>query len=100
MSRTINTDEHPNVDELTESDRHRLLAAERRRHVLSILSERPTPVALDDLAGAVAARETGRDGAVETRVTDVQISLHHAHLPEMAELGVIDYDARTHRITQ
>lgn len=81
--------------ERMESDRHRLLAAERRRAVLDVLSNRPTPVALEDLVAAIVAREddpTVPDGELEKRVA---ISLHHNHLPLMTDLGVIDYDPAT-----
>ncbi|MFC7141450.1 hypothetical protein ACFQMA_16625 [Halosimplex aquaticum] len=99
MSRiTCETDDGNGDRELTDDECYDLLADERRRLALAELAERSAPIALDDLAAAVAAREV--DGATPS-ATDTQraaVSLHHAHLPRMADLGVIDYDAQTNRI--
>lgn len=83
--------------ELSESDRHRLLASERRRVVLDVLANRSPPVDLEDLAGAVAAREAdeGRDGSDAGRVA---IMLHHRHLPILTEIGVLEYEPSSRRI--
>ncbi|MGQ4557177.1 DUF7344 domain-containing protein [Halobellus sp. GM3] len=78
---------------LTESQRHQLLASDRRRLAIEILTERIAPVDLDALAAAISAREE-RDEAVDR----VAISLHHAHLPKMDDAGVLDYNAESHRI--
>ena len=78
--------------DLPPSDRHKLLATERRRVALDILSERGAPVDLEDLAAAIAAREANRDVADDEAVKQVAISLHHTHLPMLADFGVIDYD--------
>ena len=82
----------------TESDRHRLLAVERRRVLVDVLADHRSPISLAELAKAVAGRETdGRDidaGTVE-RIT---IALHHQHLPLMAEAGVVDYDPDSKRV--
>jgi hypothetical protein len=92
MSRSPNEDTraYAGTAGLSTSDRHRVLAARHRRRVLDALAERTTPVDLETLAAAVAAREEG--GADEETVAQVSISLHHTHLPLMADVGVVDYD--------
>lgn len=87
------------IGRLTERERHRLLAAERRRTTFEVLSERSAPIELDALVAAVAARENGTSPVDEETRKRVTISLHHKHLPLMVDLGVIDYNADTTRIT-
>lgn len=84
---------------LTESERHRLLADERRRLALDVLAERATPVELADLADEIAAREDGLDAVDEETLGRVRVSLHHNHLPMMDDLGVADYDLASHSVT-
>ncbi|WP_162224554.1 DUF7344 domain-containing protein [Halorussus amylolyticus] len=62
-----------------------VLATERRRNVLYALYESAGRVALSDLADEVASVE----GADFERVAT---SLHHVHLPRLAEVGVVEYD--------
>lgn len=88
---------------LTDSDRHRLFAAERRRIALELLEEADLPFALEELATAITDRETElgtreADAPDAGDVERVAISLHHVHLPLMADLGVVDYDAASKRV--
>ncbi|MFC7132704.1 MULTISPECIES: DUF7344 domain-containing protein [Salinibaculum] len=92
QSPTDSTREYAGIEDLPTSDRHKLLAAECRRAVLDILTERAGPVDLEELAVAIAAREAAEDAVNEKTVERVAIGLHHNHLPLMAEFGVIDYD--------
>lgn len=92
------TAEHPSVASLPETDRRRLLAAERRRLALAVLAEQTTPVELAELAPEIAAREAGVDAIEEEAVEQVAITLHHTHLPTLAEVGVVEYDLRSQRI--
>lgn len=66
------------------------LAARRRRLALSVLVEREPPIDVGTLSQAVAEREgsTPDDRAVH----HVQMSLHHAHLPKLADAGLVEYD--------
>lgn len=75
---------------LTESERHRLLASERRRVLLSVLADESTPISLDELATAVAAEEPDSPDAADHTAT--RVTLHHTHLPQMSHLDIIDYD--------
>ncbi|UPV74819.1 hypothetical protein M0R89_01815 [Halorussus limi] len=64
-----------------------VLVAERRRRALYVLHRRGGPVALSDLAEAVASCE-GEDADVER----VAASLHHVHLPKLVAANVAEYD--------
>ncbi|MDS0478679.1 hypothetical protein [Natrinema sp. 1APR25-10V2] len=80
--------------ELDEDDVFRLLSAQRRRHVLSLLSENgdePVPVA--DLAREIAATETGGPIAVGSDAYEtVYVALYQSHLPALEEAGVIRWN--------
>jgi len=82
------------VEELTESEQHRLLADERRQVVLESLPATGAELDLEELAAAVLERE---DGDPATR-GEVAVSLHHIHLPVLEDLGILHYDADSHRV--
>lgn len=84
---------------LSESARHWALSDERRRILLEELSARQEPVELDDLASAIARAETAREPGPEAR-RRLSISLHHVHLPKLAEFGVVTYDPHTRRVSR
>ncbi|MDG5778334.1 hypothetical protein QA599_17935 [Haloarculaceae archaeon H-GB1-1] len=84
--------------DLSTSDRYEVLAAERRRVTLDILAERATPVDLENLATAVTEREADAERDDGETVEQVAISLHHNHLPKMADFGAIDYDPEATRV--
>lgn len=65
---------------------------ETRRAVLDILASRPGPVARSALARELAARETSGSPS-ESAVSDVEVQLHHVHLPKLDEADLVDYDA-------
>lgn len=100
MPQTISefTTEYPSIAGLTESERHRLLSKERRRLALDVLADKSHSVELAELVDEIAGREYGSDVDEETRQR-IRISLHHVHLPQMAELGVISYDGESTTIT-
>lgn len=76
-----------------------LLANERRQALLSVLATRGGPVDVDELTRAIAALETSTDATDvdESDLRRVRLTLHHVHLPKMADYGVISYD-RNHRM--
>lgn len=91
MSQSSSAETDSGTVELSESDRHLLLAVERRRVALDLLTEGGALIFLDDLAAAVAEREANGTVATDEVVERVAVSLHHGHLPKMEELGVIEY---------
>lgn len=86
------------TEHLTDTERHGLLASERRRVALSVLAGRSTPVDLSELAATVAARETDTDADDARAVERVAVALHHAHLPKLDDFGVVDYDPEARRV--
>ena len=71
-----------------------LLADQRRQEVLACLVDDTRPMPLADLAEDVAARENeGPRAEVPTEtVRTIATSLHHVHLPKLADAGAIEYD--------
>ncbi|WP_049924990.1 DUF7344 domain-containing protein [Halopiger goleimassiliensis] len=90
------TDDDEDLDAVYEA-----LADERRRTVLSVLGAQYHPISTETLARDVAAREAGtteRDVSSE-RVASVRTSLVHAHLPLLAECGLVTYDAEDDHVS-
>ncbi|WP_121820505.1 DUF7344 domain-containing protein [Halostella salina] len=82
---------------LSNSERHRLLASAQRRAVVGVLADRSVPIELNELAAAVAAEPT--DDTTDGRTArETATALHHHHLPMMADLGAIEYDAETNAV--
>lgn len=71
-----------------------LLADRRRRHVLKCLKDNSRPVAMPDLAREVAAHENGGSRAAipKEEVAAVHTSLHHNHIPKLADAEAIEFD--------
>ncbi|WP_227131703.1 DUF7344 domain-containing protein [Halorubellus salinus] len=80
-----------------ESTRHQVLAEERRRTACDVLAEREHDVQLGDLADAVAGREASDHAPASTEA--VRVTLHHVHLPLLDDVGAVDYDPSTTRVT-
>jgi len=83
---------------LTATERHRLLAAERRRLVLTVLSNCTTPVELEALALRLTRQEANIEASDAVDVEQVMHSLHHKHLPMMDDLDVLSYDNETSQV--
>jgi len=81
--------------DLTDSERCRILADERRRLVLDILEGQAGGLRLDELAETVVDRSDGQPGK-RSATNRVRVSLHHKHLPLLEAYGVIEYDHETH----
>lgn len=77
---------------------HRLLASERRRHLLSYLSTNAShPVSREELVDVIAEWEQPDPGP-ETHRVRIETDLHHVHLPKLADAEVIDYDPVTEAV--
>lgn len=100
MSESTNESPHEQsgVAELTESDWHRLQSNDRRRVLLDVLEGRATPVKLYDVAAEIVEDEANNGGSASDQRDQVAIALHHKHLPQMTEMGLIDYDPESHSI--
>ncbi|WP_199722489.1 hypothetical protein [Haloarcula sp. Atlit-47R] len=86
------------IERLNDSEYYRILSSDRRRTTLEVLTEQTDPVELESLAREVATRENDGDAVTEEIVNQVACTLHHIHLPKMADFGVVDYHANATRI--
>lgn len=77
---------------VNEDEYHRILASERRRTLLAVLAEESKTVNLETVAAAVAEREAASTEVSADTVKGVTVTLHHHHLPMLADAGVIEYD--------
>ncbi|WP_225741162.1 DUF7344 domain-containing protein [Halorussus halophilus] len=79
--------ETPEIDVLLEA-----LADQQRRCILEQLVEADDGVAtFSELIDRVLATSRGPNGSRERVAT----SLHHRHLPKLADAGLVEYDARS-----
>lgn len=71
-----------------------VLASARRRTVVRCLRSAESPLAVADLARDVVAteRDVGPRDVSEEDVERAYTSLHHVHLPKLADGGYIGYD--------
>jgi DNA-binding transcriptional ArsR family regulator len=74
------------------SELYGVLADERRRVLLSVLDQSDTPLTESELARLVASHESENtsDDVTSTAGEEIQISLHHVHLPELESHGLIE----------
>ena len=99
---TTNLDEIPHAvasnPELRASERHELLETERRRIVLSVLTDAKGTVDLKEVAAQVASLENGEETVTEDDTARIERMLHHIDLPILDSIGVIDYDPTSHLV--
>ncbi|WP_458191149.1 DUF7344 domain-containing protein [Haladaptatus sp. NG-WS-4] len=83
----------PREDTRSTTELHDVLRSEDRRRVLHFFLERDKRMAtMDELANYLAAPDGGFEAPERAKV-----SLHHAHLPKLADTGVIEYDSQSNR---
>lgn len=71
-----------------------ILAHHHRREILCILTNAPDHTAtVDELINREAERTDERPGHDE-----IEVAIHHVHLPKMADAGVVEYDARSQEL--
>lgn len=71
----------------------RLLADSRNRTILTVLEE-AGPLTVDELTERVVDDDTAiiSSSDYESEFQQTRLSLHHQHLPKLAEAGLIEYD--------
>ena len=99
LSPSDSPDDPPETPTFTDSDRMRLLASNRRRVLLDVVEDRSMPVSLDTLAAAVGEAEGDAAGLGTEAIDLIAITLHHNHLPRLADAGVLDYDPTSNHVT-
>ncbi|MCH7661040.1 MAG: hypothetical protein IH933_10855 [Euryarchaeota archaeon] len=70
-----------------------LLRSERRRHVLYYLDEREGQVSVEEVTEEIAREETDDGEIPPEKYEQIELSLHHTHLPKSAVAEFIEYDA-------
>lgn len=78
------------TDDLSASEIFPLLAHDRRRSVLHYLTQQVGSVSLGELAEQIAIWE---DDPTFDQYERILTSLHHTHLPELVEGGLVRYDS-------
>jgi len=84
------------VDETDVGGRRDLFSSPARRAVLAVLAEHASSMTLGDLASEIAAAGTDATGDVDRR--NLEVVLHHNHLPRLADAGLIEYDPTAHSV--
>lgn len=74
-----------------------LLADEQRRRALRLVAEEDGPLTVDQLVDALLA-DTAHSADSDTTRDQLEISLHHTHLPKLHDAGVIEYDPQRETI--
>ncbi|WP_226005549.1 DUF7344 domain-containing protein [Natrinema salinisoli] len=70
-----------------------LLTHPYRRYALYYLTRESETVSIDTLAAAIATWDgdhTGTEPSTDSR--DVEAALHHAHIPKLADAGIVLFD--------
>lgn len=82
---------HQNSDTMVgETDYHRALAHPVRREVMAHLEQRDGGrTTINQLSTHLASKDANGDRE------QMEIRLHHSHLPKLEALGVLDYEFRT-----
>jgi len=79
---------------LSVSKQCELLASRRRRVILRYLTARPSElVNIDELADFLLTHGEGSERQ------NIMHSLHHVHVPKLADAGVITYHREQHQLT-
>lgn len=78
------------TDALSASDVFPLLADDRRRNVLHYLSHQVGTVSIGELAEQLAIWE---DDPTYDHYERILTSLHHSHLPQLVDGGLVRYDS-------
>lgn len=67
----------------------------QRRTLETLIESTYTTITLSELAEEIALDEAPSDSEIPTEVADIEIGLHHNHLPKLANAGIIEYDRRS-----
>lgn len=83
------------LEPLTLEQKFTLLADRRRRTLLFVLGEVADPVSVGGLSERLVAREDPKSALDQSALDDVELKLHHVHVPKLAEHGILEYDAES-----
>lgn len=77
---------------LEEGEIHDILRNDRRREIISFLSQHDGRTTIRELSEHIATVESGEEPPPRNVRQSVYVSLHQTHLPKLEALGVVDYD--------
>lgn len=79
---------------------HDALSSPRRLHILRLLAEAGTSLTLANLAREIARIEQDRSqvGVTAEQTKEMQISLHHIHIPRLIDADLVEYDKNKGRV--
>lgn len=83
------------LEPLTLEQKFTLLADRRRRTLVFVLGEVGDPVSIRGLGERLVAREDPESALDQSALDDVELDLHHVHVPKLAEHDILDYDAES-----
>lgn len=82
------------TNEIGKDEVYTCLAHHRRRRILALLDDRPSPVSDTELATRIGAAESNLacKDLPEDDAQSVLVELHHTHLPRLADAGFVTWD--------
>lgn len=83
------------LEPLTLEQKFTLLADRRRRTLVFVLGEVADPVSIGGLGERLVAREDPESALDQSALDDVELRLHHVHVPKLAAQDVLEYDAES-----
>lgn len=90
------TDDPEETDEteapLDDTDVHDILRNDRRRAVITILTEDGNRESVRELSEQIASEESGVYPPPRDARQSVYVSLHQTHLPKLDQHGIVEYD--------
>ncbi len=98
LRRVVTTLVGDEPDALSTELAFRLLANQRRRHVVETLLEASEPLTLTELVEAVVEAEASTTDAESSLRDSVYASLHQTHLPWLVAEDIVEYDTADDRI--
>jgi DNA-binding transcriptional ArsR family regulator len=75
-----------------------VLADADRRYLVDYLRDQSDHTASFEAAAKHVITEVAREQGVQPNHDDVQVALHHHHLPKLADAGIVEYDIRSQTI--
>ncbi|RDI70826.1 DUF7344 domain-containing protein [Halopelagius longus] len=83
------------LEPLTLDQKFALLADRQRRTLLLVLGSVGDPVSIDGLAERFLAREDPASATDSAALEELELKLHHVHVPKLARHDILEYDAES-----
>ncbi|MFC6825976.1 DUF7344 domain-containing protein [Halopelagius fulvigenes] len=80
------------LDPLTLDEKFTLLADSQRRTLLLVLGRVGEPVSIGGLGERLLAREDPASATDSAALDELELRLHHVHVPKLAQRDVLEYD--------